>query len=82
MQKSREVLLTRVLALVPDRKYISAASIASAYLEKYWDDVSVSKIAAMLKKLLEEKLVERKERHRHFGTLWAYKVIQNEFDKN
>lgn len=77
-----EILLARVLAFVPGREYISVASIALAHLEKYGDDVSVSKIAALLKKLLEEKLVERKEKSQHFGILWAYKVVNNEFGKN
>ena len=83
MQKSKEILLARVLSLVPDKNYISASSLAKQYSERFREEISTAKISSLLAVLIREGIVSRTAKHRHFGILWAYakaKIEKNEED--
>lgn len=72
MQKSREILLARVLSLVPEKNYVSASSLAKQYSERFREEISTAKISSLLAVLIREGIVSRTAKHRHFGILWAY----------
>ena len=72
MHKNKEIMLARVLSLVPEKNYTSASSLAKQYSERFREEISTAKISSLLAVLIREGIVSRTVKHCHFGILWAY----------
>jgi predicted methyltransferase len=72
LMKSEHLIPLRILKLIPDDRWLSAAKLAELYRIRYNSDISVPKVVTILDYLFSEGLITHRKRRRSWGLLTQY----------
>jgi len=70
--KNDRLIPLRILKLIPDDRWLTAAKIAERYRIKYDSDISVPMVVTILNYLFDEGLITHRKRRRTWGFLTQY----------
>ncbi len=79
-KKNEEILIARIFSLVPAVRFLSAAAISQLFEERFREPISTAKVSRILAVLAQEGLIEKKEKKRSFGAVFAYALIKRKID--
>jgi ribosomal protein S25 len=78
--KNDQLITLRILKLIPDDRWLTAAKIAERYRIKYDSDISVPMVVTILNYLFDEGLITHRKRRRTWGFLTQYSSAEPQDD--